>query len=204
MTAASGFTACWSCRGPVAAAAFFCHVCGAIQPPRPQDPFDRLGFEPRFDLALADLDKRYTGFQRNLHPDRFARKSPKERAIAESQAMSLNESYEALKDPAKRAAALLRRAGRDTPTADARTIEDPELLMEAMEAREALAEAADLAAVDRLAERAAGADIKALADLTAAFAEGDLDAAARLTTRLRYGRKLAEEIRGRRAVLRAE
>jgi molecular chaperone HscB len=33
--------ACWSCRGPVATAALFCHTCGAVQPPGGQNHFAR-------------------------------------------------------------------------------------------------------------------------------------------------------------------
>jgi molecular chaperone HscB len=185
----------------VAAAALFCHVCGAVQPPRDVDAFTRLGFEPRFDIDMAELDKRYLGFQRNLHPDRFARKGPRERAIAENQAMSLNEAYETLKDAVKRAQALLARAGIASPVGESRTIEDRELLMEAMEAREALAEAADLDAVKRLAEQAQREDAACIKALTAAFTERDWSEAIRHTTRLKYWRKFAEELRGKRAVL---
>ncbi|HWA45561.1 MAG TPA: Fe-S protein assembly co-chaperone HscB [Hypericibacter adhaerens] len=200
--AATGpLAACWSCKGPVAAAALFCHVCGAVQPPREVDAYTRLGFEPRFDIDPAELDKRYLGFQRNLHPDRFARKSPREKAIAESQAMSLNEAYETLKDAVRRAQALLARAGIASPVGESRTIEDRELLMEAMEVREALEEAADLDALQRLASRAQQEEAGCLKALTAAFAERDWDEAARQTTRLKYWRKFAEELRGKRAVL---
>jgi molecular chaperone HscB len=194
-------TACWSCQGPVAAAALFCHVCGAVQPPREADAYTRLGFEPRFDIDMAELDKRYLGFQRNLHPDRFARKSSRERAIAESQAMSLNQAYETLKDAVKRAQALLARAGIASPVGESRTIDDPELLMEAMEAREALVEAEDLDAVKRLTERAQREDAACLQAMTSAFAERHWEAAARQTTRLRYWRKFADELRGKRAAL---
>jgi molecular chaperone HscB len=199
--ATGAITACWSCKGPVAAAALFCHVCGAVQPPREADAYTRLGFEPRFDIDMAELDKRYLGFQRNLHPDRFARKGPRERAIAENQAMSLNEAYETLKDAVKRAQALLARAGIASPVGESRTIEDRELLMEAMEVREALAESNDLEAVQRLAERAQQEDAACVKALTAAFAERDWNEAVRHTTRLKYWRKFAEELRGRRAVL---
>jgi molecular chaperone HscB len=203
--AATGpLTACWSCQGPVAAAALFCHVCGAVQPPREADAYTRLGFEPRFNIDMAELDKRYLGFQRNLHPDRFARKGPRERAIAENQAMSLNEAYETLKDAVKRAQALLARAGIASPVGESRTIEDRELLMEAMEAREALAEAENLEAVKRLAERAQREDAACIKALAAAFAERDWAEAIRQTTRLKYWRKFAEELRGRRAVLAGE
>lgn len=204
---ASGTTAggmplpCWSCHGPVAQLALFCHVCGAVQPPRALNPFARLAFEPRFDLDPAEIDRNYRGLQQRLHPDRFAGKSARERAIAESQAMSLNEAYEVLKDPLQRGAALLERAGHRSPIGENQTIEDPALLMEAMEARETLSEAADLEAVEALAARTRDADAICLAGLAAAFAAGDLVRAASLLTRLKYARKLAEEIRGRRAAL---
>jgi molecular chaperone HscB len=192
---------CWSCHGPVAQLALFCHVCGAVQPPRPIDPFARFGFEPRFDLDPVEIDRRYRGLQQRLHPDRFAAKSARERAIAESQAMSLNEAYEILKDALQRAVALLEGAGHRSPIGENQTIEDPALLMEAMEAREALSEAADLEAVEALARRAREADAACLADLAAAFGEGAMAEVAKLLTRLKYWRKLAEEIRGRRAAL---
>ena len=94
-----GIVGCWSCHGPVAGRALFCHTCGAVQPPGQIDHFARLGIERDFKIDSAELDRRYFGFQRNLHPDRFARRSAKERAIAESQSASLNQAYETLKEP---------------------------------------------------------------------------------------------------------
>ena len=73
-----------------------------------------------------------------------------------------------------------------------------ELLTEAMENREALMEAEDVEAVEALTSRAVAAAVACLADLTAAFAQEDLEAADRLTTRLRYWRKLGEEARAKR------
>jgi len=200
-TAGSMPLPCWSCHGPVGQLALFCHVCGAVQAPRALDPFTRLGFEPRFDLDPAEIDRRYRALQQRLHPDRFAARSPRERALAESQAMSLNEAYEILKDPLQRGACLLERAGHRSPIGENQTIQDPALLAEAMEAREALAEAGDLAAVETLAARARAEDAACLESLAAAFRESLPDRAARALTRLKYWRKLAEEIRGRRAVL---
>jgi len=40
--ARAGLTSCWSCKGPVAGQALFCHTCGAIQPPGQLDRFRRL------------------------------------------------------------------------------------------------------------------------------------------------------------------
>lgn len=196
-----GVGACWSCHGPVGRVALFCHVCGALQPPGQADHFRRLGLPATFDLEPAELQKHYLAFQQRLHPDRFARKGAKERSLAEQHTVSLNEAYEALKDPLRRGAYLLQLAGRSAPTEEARTIDDPELLMETLERREALSEAASLDAVATLAGQAAKDEVQVLAELKAAFATDDLDEATRALTRLRYLRKFAEEARARHAVL---
>ena len=97
-------TRCWSCGGPVEAT-LFCPTCRAVQPPGDADPFTRLGFPRGFALDRAELDRRYFAAQRQLHPDRFATRSARERAISQSQAVSLNDAYETLKDPLARACA---------------------------------------------------------------------------------------------------
>lgn len=193
--------ACWSCHGPVGRVALFCHVCGALQPPDRSDHFRRLGLSPSFDIDDKDLQRRYVAFQQRLHPDRFARKSRKERMLAEQHTVSLNEAYESLKDPLRRGAYLLQLAGRAAPIEEARTIDDPELLMETLERREALSEAMSLDAVASLASVASKEEVEAFDALKAAFAADDLDEATTILTRLRYLKKFAEEARARRAVL---
>jgi molecular chaperone HscB len=192
---------CWSCKQPVAARALFCHACGAIQPPGQVDHFARLGVAPGFDLDLDRLEKQYLGFQRKLHPDRFVAKSPKERAIAESQAVAMNEAYEALKDPLRRAAYLLERAGKTANVAKDETVNDPELLMEAMEAREQLAEVETIEALEALQVEAGAKAIDLIAQLSRAFAADDLTAANRAATRMKYWRKFLEDSRARRVAL---
>jgi len=192
---------CWSCRQPVAPRALFCHSCGAVQPPGNLDHFARLGVAPGFDLDLDRLEKQYLGFQRAMHPDRFVTKTAKERAIAESQAVAMNEAYETLKDPLRRAAYLLERAGRVAAVAKDQTVNDPELLMEAMEAREQLAEVETIAALEALQVEAGAKAIDLIAQLSKAFAADDLDAANRAATRMKYWRKFLEDSRARRAAL---
>jgi molecular chaperone HscB len=192
---------CWSCKGPVAGQVLFCHTCGAIQPPGQMDHFRRLGVAPDFDLDLDTIEKRYLGFQRAVHPDRFAGKAAKERTLAEQQAVALNEAYEVLKDPLRRAAYLLGLKGLDASVGKDETVRDPELLMEAMEAREALMEAESVEAVEQLQVKAGADAIAVLSELSKAFASDDLQAANHLTTKLKYLRKYLEETRVRRVAL---
>ena len=81
---------------------------------------------------------------------------------------------------------------------DGKTIDDPELLMEAMEAREALHEASAPEAVDALAAEARQGVQKALAGLASLFLANDRAAIRKALLRLRYLDKFAEEARARR------
>lgn len=192
---------CWSCKQPVAARALFCHACGAIQPAGNVDHFTRLGVPRTFDIDGDKVEKQYLGFQRVLHPDRFVAKSAKERAIAEAQAADMNLAYETLKDPLRRAAYLLKLAGRDAAVSQDQTVNDPELLMEAMEAREQLSEAATVSEVEKLQVEAGAKAIDLIAWLSRAFAAEDYDLADKLATRFKYLRKYLEETRARRVAL---
>tara|TARA_R110002110_G_scaffold114200_3_gene283186 strand:+ start:3345 stop:3974 length:630 start_codon:yes stop_codon:yes gene_type:complete len=194
-------TACWSCKGPVAEAALFCDTCSAIQPPGQADHFTRFGQPASFDLDPAALETAYFDLQRKLHPDRFATRSGREKALSQSQAVAVNEAYETLCDPLRRAAYLLSLKGRKADVDRDSTINDPELLMESMEAREALAEAQTVDEVVGLS-RETNAKVRSCEqDLAAAFAAGNLDQAGELTTRLKYLGKLAGETRARRLKL---
>jgi molecular chaperone HscB len=194
--------ACWSCRG-AAGDGPFCAACGAVQPPGTADHFARLGLPRGFAVDASELDRRYFALQRRLHPDRFVGRSARERAIAQSQAASLNDAYEALRDPLRRAVYLLRLHGVELEPADGRTIADPDLLAEAMEMREALAEARDERALGALAARLDAERQATLAAVAQAFARADGQAAARKATlRLKYLDRLGEDVRARRAAMR--
>jgi molecular chaperone HscB len=192
---------CWSCKEPVAARALFCHACGAIQPTGNVDHFARLGVPRSFDVDGDKVEKQYLGFQRVLHPDRFVAKSAKERAVAEAQAADMNLAYETLKDPLRRAAYLLKLAGRDAAVSRDQTVQDPALLMEAMDAREELSEAASVDEVEKLQVEAGAKAIDLIAQLSRAFAAEDYDLADKLATRFKYLRKYLEETRARRVAL---
>lgn len=161
------------------------------------DHFARLGLPAALDLDAASLDRAYFALQRQWHPDRFVAKPAEERARASIEAAALNDAYRVLKDPLSRAVYLAGLRGVDLP-GDGRTIDDPDLLMEAMEAREALHEAATSAAVDELAAGVRADMQKALGELGSLFLANDGPAIRKALLRLRYLDKFAEEARARR------
>src|SRR5438552_18538223 len=116
------------------------------------DPFETLGIEPAFSLDLEVLEQRHRDMSRALHPDRYAASGAAERRMALGRAIEVNEAFRILKDPIRRAEALLARhgvasgAGKEPPAS-------PALLMEVMERREALADmrqSKDKAALERV------------------------------------------------------
>ena len=192
---------CWSCKGPVSPRALFCSVCGAVQGPGVLNHYARLGLSPTFDLDIDALEKQYFGFQRRLHPDRFAGKSPREKALSQLQATSLNEAYEALKDPLKRATWLLLLKGHEVDLTACGTINDPQLLMEQMEKREAIAEAETVEEISQLSAEADADVLACQCHISVAFNDDNLAEVAHLALRLKYLTKLAEDARSRKSRL---
>lgn len=161
------------------------------------DHFARLGLPAALDLDAGTLDKAYFAKQRLWHPDRFVAKPADERAKASVEAAALNDAYRTLKDPLARAVYLAALKGVEMP-ADGRTIDDPDLLMEAMEAREELHEASTIGSVDALAGKSRDEMKSALAALPSLFLASDKPAIRKTLLRLRYLDKFAEEARARR------
>ena len=161
------------------------------------DPFELLEVEPRFDLDLAFLERRHRDLSRVLHPDRYAGRPAGERQQALGRAIEVNEAFRTLRDPVRRAQALLARHGRHAGEAD-QPRADPALLMEVMERREALAEArrsGQREAVMRLAQSVKERERAVETDITASFGREPPDFARveTLLGELRYHRRFLEE-----------
>ncbi|SMR42307.1 unnamed protein product [Zymoseptoria tritici ST99CH_1A5] len=151
-----------------------------------------------FTPSLPALRREFLTLQQKSHPDLFP---PAEKPRAEALSMLINEAYRTLQDPLRRAEYLLSLQGVDLDDESAKlgdqaAGEGGELLMEVMEAREAVDEVEDEAGLEALKsdneERMKGS----VAGLEAAFAEGNLEAARREAVRLRYWKNIEESIRG--------
>jgi molecular chaperone HscB len=161
------------------------------------DPFALFGIAPRFDLDPAALEARFRERSRELHPDRLPVDAPaSERAQAMIRTRALNDAYQILKRPERRAEHLLAKAG--LTIGDHERI-DPAFLGEVLEAREELSEAraaGRLEVIERL-ETAMKARRDALvAALTPLFAAGDqasLATAKQHLITLRYVGRYLEE-----------
>ncbi len=162
------------------------------------DPFETMGVEPRFDLDLDKLAERHRDLSRALHPDRYAGVPAAERRMALGRAIEVNDAYRVLKDPVRRAEALLRRAN----VAVGETSEpkpSQALLMDMMERREELADARrakDLQAVTTLAKvvRDRERDVLSLLGRTLDAEGGAVSQALPFLGELRYLRRFLDEV----------
>jgi molecular chaperone HscB len=166
--------------------------------------FDVLGVARRFSHDRGTLEARYRELSKQLHPDRFAKASPKERLEALERTTRLNRAWEVLKDEVRRAEYLLLIAGIDL--SDERAAQgkiSQEVLLELLERNEALADArgaGDAARVRELGQAMAEERAATWREVVAAFERQDagepvdLDAVAEALLRLRYHARFLEQV----------
>lgn len=114
--------------------------------------FELFGLPQRFAQDRAELDRVWKELQREAHPDRFAAQGAAAQRTALQWSVRINEAYQRLKDPLKRAAYLCELAGVPI-AAESNTAMPPAFLVEQMEWREALDEADTEEALDALSDR---------------------------------------------------
>jgi molecular chaperone HscB len=104
--------------------------------------FDLFHLPARFTLDLEALEHAYRTVQAQVHPDRFAAAGEAQKRIAMQWATRANEAYQTLRDPLKRATYLLSLRGIDVGASENTSME-PAFLMQQMEWRERVEDAAD-------------------------------------------------------------
>jgi molecular chaperone HscB len=108
----------------------------------------------QFALDRGQLDARWKALQREAHPDRFAAEGAAAQRVAMQWSVRINEAYQRLKDPLKRAAYLCELQGVPVQ-AENNTAMPAAFLMQQMAWREALEDADQLDALEALADEVA-------------------------------------------------
>ena len=127
---------CWNCGAT--APSRFCSACKALQPPD-RDYYAFFDMPRRLALDGKDLEKRFYALSRQLHPDLFSRKSPREQEYALEASSVLNDAYRVLRDPVARALYVLKQEGLDIAEQGTKDV-PPELLEEVFELNMAIEE----------------------------------------------------------------
>ena len=111
--------------------------------------FALFGVPEQFAQDAGQLAERWKTLQKEAHPDRFAAQGAAAQRVAMQWSVRINEAWQRLKDPLKRAAYLCELHGAPIRAED-NTAMPAAFLMEQMEWREALDDATSPQAVDAL------------------------------------------------------
>ena len=135
--------------------------------------FELFALTPGFAQDRAVIDARWKDLQREVHPDKFAAQGAAAQRLSMQWSVRINEAYQRLKDPLKRAAYLCELNGAAV-NAENNTARPAEFLMQQMEWREALDEAGTVAELEVL-ESLVSASRKQALQLCAQFLDEKQD-----------------------------
>ncbi|WP_416548903.1 Fe-S protein assembly co-chaperone HscB [Limnohabitans sp. DCL3] len=113
--------------------------------------FELFDVPAQFAQDRAQLDVRWKALQRQAHPDRFAAEGAAAQRVAMQLSVRINEAYQRLKDPLKRAAYLCELRGAPVQ-AENNTAMPAAFLMQQMEWRENLDETESAERLEALAD----------------------------------------------------
>ncbi len=116
--------------------------------------FELFGVLEQFAQDRDTLDARWKELQREAHPDKFAAQGAAAQRVALQWSVRINEAYQRLKDPVKRAAYLCELRGVPV-NAENNTAMPTDFLMQQMELREALEEARTTEDTDEISQKSA-------------------------------------------------
>jgi len=116
--------------------------------------FELFDVPARYEQNRAQLDARWKALQREAHPDRFAAEGAAAQRVAMQWSVRINEAYQRLKDPLKRAAYLCELLGAPVQ-AENNTAMPAAFLMQQMEWRENLDDTESAAGLEALADEVA-------------------------------------------------
>lgn len=159
--------------------------------------FQIFGLPERFALERSELDTRWKDLQRQAHPDRHASADAASQRLAMQWSVRINEAYQRLKDPLRRAAYLCELNGVSVQAED-NTAMPAEFLMQQMAWREALDEAEDMDALDALNDEVAAARARALSSFDWLLDEkGDYAGAVQQVRSLMFIERFARDVEAR-------
>ncbi|KAG0028830.1 hypothetical protein BGZ82_008234 [Podila clonocystis] len=189
---------CWKCANPVPYLALICPnpSCKVVQTLAPgANYFEVLGLSPEltFDIDVRALRSKFFKIQQQVHPDSYSQNTNGDQVYAQQQSTLANKAYATLKDPLSRANYLLDLS--HSPIHESESLDNPELLMEVMEARELLEDAQTEAEVQGLKDVNDARVLETCQGLSNAFRAQDLESAKELAIKLQYWIRIQNVIR---------
>ena len=159
--------------------------------------FELFDLPVQFAQDRAQLDARWKDLQRETHPDKFASQGTAAQRVAMQWSVRINEGYQRLKDPMRRAAYLCELGGAPIQ-AENNTAMPAAFLMQQMQWREAMDEATDVAALEALSDDVQQAHKAAMQQCAQLIDSAhDLPAAAQQVRALMFIEKFLRDVEAR-------
>ena len=161
------------------------------------DDFELFGLVQRFAQDRASIDARWKDLQREAHPDKFSAQGAAAQRLAMQWSVRINEAYQRLKDPLKRAAYLCELHG-VAVNAENNTAMPAAFLMQQMEWREALDDAVSTSEVEEIDKQVMSARLEMLKNCERLLDdESDYQQAAQQVRSLMFVERFAHDIETR-------
>ncbi len=162
-----------------------------------QSYFDLFKQPLSFEIDLAQLHENQQNLQAKFHPDRFVNASDQEKRLSVQQASWVNEAYQTLANPVKRARYMLEVSGQDMKD-ESETTSDIEFLMEQIALREQMEEVRDkqdpLEECDNIIKHLKLRSKEISDDFSNQFESGDLQAANLVSRKMQFVQRILEQV----------
>ena len=159
--------------------------------------FELFGVPARFAQDRTVLEARWKELQREVHPDRFAAQGAAAQRVAMQWSVRINEAYQRLKDPLRRAGYLCELRGAPID-AERNTAMPRQFLQQQLEWREALEDARGEAELDAVSDQLQAARRQVLGEVERLLDEaGDPQRAAEQVRALMFIERFAHDVETR-------
>ena len=158
------------------------------------DPFAIFDLPIAFNVDQALLSERYLVLQKSLHPDNFVTADAQEQRIVMQKSTEVNDALKTLKDPILRAEAIIALNTGEAQDLEQKSTQDVTFLMQQLEWREELENIEQSQELESFAKRVKKETKEMLTALEAQLNGQQWSTAAQFCDKLRFLKKLADEI----------
>jgi molecular chaperone HscB len=161
------------------------------------DFFEIFAIPVDWQVDGRQLQSKYLRLQQEFHPDRYASHSEAEKRLAVQTAALINQAYDTLKSPLKRAQYLLELQQIDA-SQDSHITSDGAFLMQQIELREALSDVRDstdpFAVLESLRSGVESSYAEQQQQFETQYGQSDFDQAFNTVAKMQFSAKLLDEI----------
>ena len=162
-----------------------------------QSYFELFGLDLKFDIDIKQLHSEQQRLQAIFHPDRFVTAGDQEKRLSVQQASWINEAFETLSKPVKRARYMLELSGLELND-ESETTSDTAFLMEQISIREEIDECRSdvdpLSCCDHIAAKLRSKSDQFSTEFISNFNQGQLDSARLNSRKMQFVQRILDQL----------